>query len=149
VDVAEQSTVELVPFVLIAGDRALPTGAQVVCKYLEIRPSPDRSPPDPNVEEHSDQGTFAEHMDTVPTTQAVLALPLRLYLYYHSGCTCITTVLSRCPIDTWALYTAADAIYLAGPRIPPPESPVLIRTDSRACGRTQRTPVGRCACCTN
>mmetsp|Transcript_28845 Transcript_28845/g.71036 ORF Transcript_28845/g.71036 Transcript_28845/m.71036 type:complete len:133 (-) Transcript_28845:256-654(-) len=29
VDVAEQSTVELVPFVLIAGDRTLPAGARV------------------------------------------------------------------------------------------------------------------------
>ncbi|KAJ1620353.1 hypothetical protein T492DRAFT_388342 [Pavlovales sp. CCMP2436] len=41
-----------------------------VCKYLEIRPSPDRSQPDPSVEKHSDQGTLAEHTDTVPTTEA-------------------------------------------------------------------------------
>ncbi|KAJ1628994.1 peptidase S8/S53 domain-containing protein [Pavlovales sp. CCMP2436] len=37
---------------------------------LEIRPSPDRSQPDPSVEKHSDQWTFAEHTDTVPTAKA-------------------------------------------------------------------------------
>jgi hypothetical protein len=36
-----------------------------VCKYLEIRPSPDRSPPGPSVEKHSGQGTFSELPDTV------------------------------------------------------------------------------------
>jgi hypothetical protein len=36
-----------------------------VCKYLEIRPSPDRSPPGPGVEKHSGQGTFSEQPDTV------------------------------------------------------------------------------------
>jgi hypothetical protein len=40
------------------------------CKHLEIRPSPDRSPPEPSVEKHSGQGTFAEHTDTIPTTEA-------------------------------------------------------------------------------
>jgi hypothetical protein len=38
-----------------------------VCKYLEIRPSPDRSPPGPGVEKHSGQGTFSEQPDTVVT----------------------------------------------------------------------------------
>jgi hypothetical protein len=45
-------------------------GGYTVCKYLEVRPSPDRSSPDPRVEKDSDQGTFAEHTDTVPTTEA-------------------------------------------------------------------------------
>jgi hypothetical protein len=40
-----------------------------VCKYLEIRPSPDRSPPGPSVEKHSGQWTFSEQPDTVPTTE--------------------------------------------------------------------------------
>jgi hypothetical protein len=35
-----------------------------VCKYLEIRPSPDRSPPGPSVEKHSGQGTFSEQPGT-------------------------------------------------------------------------------------
>ncbi|KAJ1627817.1 hypothetical protein T492DRAFT_169148 [Pavlovales sp. CCMP2436] len=38
----------------------------LLCKCLEIRPSPDRSPPDLSVEKHSDQGTLAKHTDTVP-----------------------------------------------------------------------------------
>jgi hypothetical protein len=42
-----------------------------VCIYLEIRPSPDRSPPGPSVEKHSGQGTFSEQPDTVvPPTEA-------------------------------------------------------------------------------
>ncbi|KAJ1631896.1 hypothetical protein T492DRAFT_44445 [Pavlovales sp. CCMP2436] len=36
-------------------------------KYLEVRPSPDRSPPDQRVEKHSDQGTLAEHTDMLYT----------------------------------------------------------------------------------
>ncbi|KAJ1641323.1 hypothetical protein T492DRAFT_153883 [Pavlovales sp. CCMP2436] len=52
-------------------NRAL--SAHEVCKYLEIRPSPDRSPPDPSVEKHSEQGTFAEHTDTEHSEHAHLA----------------------------------------------------------------------------
>jgi hypothetical protein len=52
------------------GTAPLPA-ATSVCKYLEIRPSPDRSPPGPGVEKHSGQGTFSEQPDTVvPPTEA-------------------------------------------------------------------------------
>jgi hypothetical protein len=49
-----------------------------VCKYLEIRPSPDRSPPGPSVEKHSGQGTFSEQPDTVVRFGLLLAFVLRL-----------------------------------------------------------------------
>jgi len=52
-----------------------------LCKYLEIRPSPDRSPPDPSVEKHSDQGTLAEYTDTVPVFTDVIT-PAEAGQYY-------------------------------------------------------------------
>jgi hypothetical protein len=61
-----------------------------MCKYLEIRPSPDRSPPGPSVEKHSGQETFSEQPDTVvPHTVCGfknVALPLCAVLHIKPAC---------------------------------------------------------------
>ncbi|KAJ1631773.1 hypothetical protein T492DRAFT_46886 [Pavlovales sp. CCMP2436] len=49
--------------------RLQPAFRSVECTYLEVRPSPDRSPQDPSVEKHSVQGAFAEHTELACSEQ--------------------------------------------------------------------------------
>ncbi|KAJ1623799.1 P-loop containing nucleoside triphosphate hydrolase protein [Pavlovales sp. CCMP2436] len=57
---------------LTVGRTTIVIAHRCVCAYLEVRPSPDRSPSDPIVEKHSDPGTFAEHTGTVATREDLM-----------------------------------------------------------------------------